>query len=133
MYLVDTSVWIDYLREKDNQQVQYLIDILNKGLPFGITSIIYQEILQGARSRQDFNSLTDYFSTQRFFHPKEEQLSYQAAADIAFTCRTKGINLRSLVDCLIAQIAIEHDLILIHNDKDYVQISKVFTKLKLVG
>jgi len=133
MYLVDTSVWIDYLREKDNQQVQYLIDILNKGLPFGITSIIYQEILQGARSKQDFNYLADYFSTQRFFHPKDELLSYQAAADIAFTCRTKGITLRSLIDCLIAQVAIEHDLTLIHNDKDYIQINKVFSNLKLVG
>jgi|JI10StandDraft_1071094.scaffolds.fasta_scaffold49533_5 predicted nucleic acid-binding protein len=35
------------------------------------------------------------------------------------------------IDCLIAQIAIEHDLILLHNDRDYVRIAKIVPNLKL--
>jgi len=42
MYLVDTSVWIDYFREKDNATVKKLDSIFNKGHRFGITSAIYQ-------------------------------------------------------------------------------------------
>ncbi len=44
---------------------------------------------------------------------------YARAASIYFTCRRKGITVRSTIDCLIAQIALEHDLFLIHNDSDF--------------
>lgn len=37
----------------------------------------------------------------------------------------KGIALRSTVDMLIAQIAIENDLTLMHNDKDFDDIENV--------
>jgi predicted nucleic acid-binding protein len=35
------------------------------------------------------------------------------------------------VDCLIAQIAIEHDLVLLQDDDDYERIRKVVPALKL--
>jgi predicted nucleic acid-binding protein len=131
VYLVDTSVWIDYFKEIQNQAAQQFLSILDNGLPFGITSIIYQEILQGAKSEQDFNQLKNYLGTQRFFQPKNEIITYESAAKLFYLCRKKGITIRSSIDCLIAQIAIEHDLILLHNDKDYDRIQLVMTKLKL--
>ena len=132
MYLVDTSIWIDYLRERDNSHVRSFQRILEQKLPFGITSIIYQEILQGAQSKHDFNKLVDYFSTQKFFHPIDKITSFAEAAKLYFDCRRKGITIRSTLDCLIAQIAIENDLILIHNDKDYINLHKILPKLKLI-
>jgi predicted nucleic acid-binding protein len=131
MYLIDTSVWIDYFREKNNQSVQQLNQILDDDMPFGITGLIYQEILQGSMSTNDFVMLRDYFSTQHFFHPKDNIVSYQMAAKIYFDCRRKGITIKSVVDCIIAQIAMEQNLILLHNDSDYIQISKVLPKLRL--
>jgi predicted nucleic acid-binding protein len=133
MYLIDTSIWIDYLRERDNASIRNFQKILEQKLPFGITSIIYQEILQGAESKQDFNQLVDYFSTQKFFHPADEITSFVEAARLYFDCRKKGITIRSSMDCLIAQIAIENDLILVHNDKDYINLHKILPKLKLQG
>jgi hypothetical protein len=114
MYLVDTSVWIDYFREKDNATVKKLDSIFNKGHRFGITSAIYQEILQGANTEQD-----TYLKTQRFYHPVNPLKTHQAAAHLYFTCRRNGITVRSSIDCLIAQLAIENHLILLHNDKDF--------------
>ncbi|MDO9046168.1 MAG: hypothetical protein Q7U66_00335 [Methylobacter sp.] len=35
------------------------------------------------------------------------------------------------MDCLIAQTAIEHDLILLHSDKDFEHIAEIFPALKL--
>ena len=125
MYLIDTSVWIAYLRQQTNATTQYFSEIINRKYPYGITSVIYQEILQGAASNHDFEQLTTYFSTQRFYHPKDAILSYQTAAEIYFKCQRKGVTLRSTIDCLIAQIAIEYELILLHNDKDYDRISKI--------
>lgn len=131
MYLIDTSVWIGYLRGKDSLSVRYFSNIVDKNLPFGLCNIIYQEILQGAASSQEFNKLVDYLGSQRFYHPEDSVLSYEAAAKLFFDCRRKGITIRSTIDCLIAQIAIEHDLLLLHDDKDYVQMSTVIP-LKLV-
>lgn len=132
MYLIDTSVWIDYLREKDNLPIQFFKKILKQKLPFGITGIIYQEILQGASKTQDFEKLTAYLSSQRFYHPKDPILTYKKAAQLYFNCRTKGITIRSTIDCLIAQISIEHNLFLLHNDKDYSKINKIEPSLQLV-
>ncbi|HSW71119.1 MAG TPA: PIN domain nuclease [Gammaproteobacteria bacterium] len=131
MYLIDTSVWIDYFREEDNPAVNYFIKIIEEEIPFGITSFIYQEILQGAASKKDFQMLIEYLETQRFFHPKKPIHSYTDAAKLHFNCREKGMTIRSTIDCLIAQIAIEHNLILVHKDKDFLQIKKANAQLKL--
>ncbi|MFU8789259.1 MAG: PIN domain-containing protein [Methylobacter sp.] len=48
-----------------------------------------------------------------------------------FPARRQGITIRSTIDCLIAQIAIEHDLILLHSDKDFLQLTKTAPQLKL--
>jgi predicted nucleic acid-binding protein len=131
MYLVDTSVWINYLRKNDNPAVQRFEEILNQGIAFGLTGIIYQEILQGAASQEDFNQLVEFVGTQRFYSVADEVTSYQAAAALYFNCRRKGITIRSTVDCLIAQTAIENDLILLHSDADYVRLAGVAEALKL--
>ncbi|NNM59802.1 MAG: PIN domain nuclease [Legionellales bacterium] len=133
MYLVDTSVIIDFLRERDNQAVNFFISLLEQDMPFGITSIIYQEVLQGAKSIQDFNKLRDFLGSLIFYFPKDSVLSYAAAANIYFDCRKKGVTIRSTIDCLIVQIAIEHNLQLLHNDNDFIQIANVVPALKIVG
>lgn len=131
MYLVDTSVWIDFFRENNSSAVKHLIEIMDNKIPFGITAVIYQEILQGSASLHDFNQLAEYLSTQQFFHPKDPILTYENAAKLYFQCRRKGVTVRSTIDCLIAEVAIEHDLILLHHDSDYSNIKKIHPRLKL--
>lgn len=131
MYLVDTSVWISYLKNENNHAVDSFSALLEKKTPFGLTSIIYQEILQGAASEKDFLQLTEYLETQKFYYPKHPIESCQLAAKIYFACRKNGFTIRSSIDCLIAQIAIDNDLVLLHNDRDYVKIAKTCPKLKL--
>ncbi|HEX4045139.1 MAG TPA: PIN domain nuclease [Gammaproteobacteria bacterium] len=132
MYLVDTSVWIDYLREKNTSSTKYFSEVIENKIPFGITGLIYQEIIQGALTKKDFDLLVDYLGTQYFFHPADEIQTYQNAAETYFKCRRKGLTIGSSVDCLIAQIAIENNLTLIHNDKDFLLIQKVLPSLKLI-
>ena len=125
MILVDTSVLIDLFKGNDNEAVRVFRRAMQLGIPFGICSVIYQEILQGARTKKEFNTLNDYLSTQRFFHPKDQYTSYAEAASIYFFCRKKGITIRSTIDCLIAQITLEHELFLLHNDKDFTAMASV--------
>ena len=64
-------------------------------------------------------------SGQQLFHPKDPVESYAQAARIYFACCRKGITVRSTIDCLIAQIALEHDLFLLHNDSDFIAMATV--------
>ena len=130
-YLVDTSVWIDFFRQRKNSGVDEFYRVLDQGQQYGITELIYQEVIQGALNEKDFTSLADYLAAQTFFYPKYHPETYTQAAQIYFACRRKGITIRSTIDCLIAQAAIEHDLILLHNDKDFERIAEVFPEFKL--
>ncbi|MFZ0256548.1 MAG: PIN domain nuclease [Gammaproteobacteria bacterium] len=132
MYLIDTSVWIDYFRQIQNKPVALLENILAQNWPYGITSVIFQEVLQGAASTKGFTKLQTYLATQRFYHATDPVQSYRHAARIYFRCRRKGITIRSTIDCLIAQISIEHGLALIHNDSDFIQMAQAIPELKLV-
>lgn len=119
MILVDTSVLIDFFRGAGSGPADRLREILASRTPFGISSVIYQEILQGAKSEKEYILLRDYLSTQRFFHPRDPVKSYEEAALIYFECRKKGVTVRSTIDCLIAQTALEQNLLLLHNDRDF--------------
>lgn len=131
MYLVDTSVWLDFFRGRRRHGVSRFEQILDQAVPFGITGVIFQEVLQGADSEEDFSRLTHYLGTQKFYHPLDPVESYRKAARLYFRCRRRGVTIRSSVDCFIAQIAIEHGLSLVHNDRDYTEMSKVVRELRL--
>ncbi|MBI4754818.1 MAG: PIN domain-containing protein [Betaproteobacteria bacterium] len=119
MYLVDTSVWLDYLRGREDVHVGFLDELLTNPLAVGITDLIYMEILQGARDQNAFDRLRRYFSGQRFYRFDDPEQSHAAAARIYFDCRRQGVTVRSTVDCLIAQCAMEHGLVLLHHDSDF--------------
>lgn len=131
MYLVDTSVWLDFLRARATGAVTRFQDILEHDLPYGLTAQIFQEVLQGADSEEDFQRLHTYLATQRFYHPLDVIDSYRKAAFLYFRCRRQGVTIRSTADCLIAQVAIEHGLRLLHNDRDFSNMGGVIRELKL--
>lgn len=119
MILVDTSVLIDFFRGGRHPKTEKFREILANQIPFGITSLIYQEILQGAKDEAEFENLKDYLSCQYFYFPDDEITSYEKAARMYYDLRKKGITVRSAIDCLIVQIAKENNLSLLHNGRDY--------------
>ncbi len=125
MVLVDTSVLIDYLRGADNAAVERFQRVIDGNLPFGISPLIYLEVLQGTRTEKDHTAVKSYLETHRFFTLRDEKESYAAAARIYFDCRRKGITINSMVDCLVAQTALENDLALLHHDADFDRMRKV--------
>ncbi len=130
MYLVDTSVWVNYINGTDSPAVEFLDQLLLVPMMVGITDLIYMEILQGAKSESAFKKLQRYFSTQKFYRFADPQSSYAKAASLYLSCRRQGITVRSSIDCLIAQCALENELILLHHDRDYKNLQKVMPRLK---
>ncbi len=125
MILVDTSILIHFFKGVDNEGNRKFGIVLQRGIPFGINSLIFQEVLQGAGSEKEYLTLKKYLETQRFYHLKDPVDSFAKAAKIYLDCRKKGITIRSTIDCLIAQTALENDLSLLHEDSDFDLMAKV--------
>jgi predicted nucleic acid-binding protein len=130
VYLIDTSVWIDSLRELDNGPVRFFKSLIAERAHYGITGVIFQEVLQGARGRASFDQLRIHLASLTFYHPLDSVETYAEAADLYRRCRERGLTIRSTLDCLIARIAIEHGLLLVHNDRDFDHLAGVCRDLK---
>ena len=131
MVLVDTSVWVDYLRGHATPQVRALKYLLSGEEIVGTAPIILQEILQGADSAERFETWRKYFAELLCYVPADPVQSYVAAARLYQDCRKAGKTPRSSNDCLVAQIAIENDLTLLHDDRDFKAIASVIGQLRL--
>lgn len=130
MYLIDTSVWIDYIRGRETKATGFLDELLAIPSATGINDQIYLEILQGARDEAAFRKFQKYFSTQRFYGFRDSRKSHEAAAAWYFNARKRGITVRSSIDCLIAQCALEHGLVLLHQDHDFIRLGQIVPKFK---
>ena len=131
--LVDTSAWLDYLYYNRNKKICDFLDKYLQGSdPVFCTPIVYQEVLQGVRKDQDFQDLRTDFLTYKFVQFNNQLLAAEQAAEIYRGCRKKGLTIRKAQDCLIALTCIKFDLELLHNDKDFDNIAKVYP-LKVIS
>lgn len=96
-----------------------------------IAPVILQEILQGARSEADLSLLRERFSALPVLDNSAG--TYALAGTLYARCRWAGVTPRSPHDCLIAQTAIEHDVPLLQDDRDFALIAAVAPELRLVG
>ena len=122
MILVDTSVWIDFLRGADTSQRRTLHQLIEGEEDICLTGIILTEILQGIRDDKEHGEVRHYLLEFPIYNP-EGTSTYITAAAIYRNCARQGRSVRKTVDCLIAAIAIENDFMLLHNDRDFEAIA----------
>ena len=125
MILVDTSVLVPFFRGTDTDAVRYLVLALEHDVPVFFTPLIVQEVLQGALDEKEWAKLDRHLAKQALVQPADALATHRRAARISFDCRRRGLTVRSTVDCFIAQLALEHDLSLLHDDHDYQTIRSV--------
>jgi predicted nucleic acid-binding protein len=123
MLLVDSSVWIDRSRGQETDGTRY-VDMREDQEEIALTGVIYQEVLQGARSDTGFEALRDMLSAMLLLEPREWS-TYEIAAVLYRRARKAGFTIRKPNDCLIAAIALEHGALLVHNDRDFVALAQV--------
>ncbi len=132
MIAVDTSVLVDLFRGRSTPAVERLKHFEKDQTPFSIPAICCQELLQGARDKREWNLLMKNLLTQRILHAIEPWHTHVEAARIYFDCRRKGLTVRSAIDCYIAQMVLDRDGVLLHDDEDFETIRKV-RSLKTLG
>jgi predicted nucleic acid-binding protein len=130
MVLVDTTVWIDFFADRSEPHVTALTELIENEDDLCLCGIILAEVLQGIRSDEEYIKTKDYFG-DLILLPMEKSTFVQAA-EIYRSLRKLGITIRKPVDCMIASVAIDHDIRLLHNDRDFDYIAK-HSKLKILS
>jgi predicted nucleic acid-binding protein len=130
MILVDTSVWIDFLRGENSSERQILHRLIEDEEEISITGIILTEILQGIKDDKKYKITKNYLLEFPIYEPSGIN-TYIDAARIYRECRNNGRTIRSTIDCVIAAICLENDLSVLHKDRDY-DIIQECCRLKVV-
>ena len=122
--MVDTTVWIDFFSGKSQKHVKILENLITERNDVCICGIILTEILQGIREDSAYKQ-TKQLLGNLIFLPMQYS-SFVLAAEIYRKLRRKGITIRKTMDCIIAAVAIENDISLVHNDRNFNPIEKHF-------
>ncbi len=125
MIVVDTSVLVNLFKGVRTAATNRLRQMETDDVPFMIPVVCCQELLQGAKNQKEWSLLEQYLSTQRLLWPQDPWPAHINSARIYFDCRRKGITVSSSVDCLIAQLVLDENSTLLHDDEDFERIRKV--------
>ena len=122
--IFDTSVWIDYFKNGRSKEAILLEEYVKSASDnLLLIPTIIQEILQGVRTEYEFFRKKKVLESYNLLKPDWEKTSIDAAK-LYFDLRKKGVTIRKSTDCLIAQIAIESNVLLVHLDSDFDLIAK---------
>lgn len=117
MVIVDTTVWIDYLRGASNPETAWL-DREMKRRRLGLTDLILCEVLQGVRDPGAFLEVRDELLRFHVFPAGGVELATEAARNYR-ALRADGHTVRKTIDCWIATFCLMSGNELLHCDHDF--------------
>ncbi len=117
MILVDSSVWIDYLRGAPTPQADKLDSLLGV-TPLAIGDLILTEVLQGCATDREFNEVRRALEALDMVVLGGGDIAIEAARNYR-RLRSLGVTLRKTVDTIIATRCIVSDYELLHSDRDF--------------
>ncbi len=119
--LVDTTIWIHFLRGTDVKFRERLVPLIMTDR-VATTPVVIMEILRGAKSQKEYDKFSKDLAALRSFDLSTKV--WERACKLAYTLRHKGIN-APLTDTLIAAVAQEFNVLLLHDDRHYEMIGSV--------
>ena len=117
MWIVDSSVWIDYFNGVTTPQTN-LLDAALGVEELGIGDLILCEVLQGFRRQGDFDQAQAALLALPVFVMGGSDLALRSANHYR-VLRQRGITVRKTLDCLIATFVIAKGFYLLHSDRDF--------------
>ena len=117
MILVDSSVWVAYFNGQDIWQSDVLDNLLQNELIL-IGDLILTEVLQGFRSKKDFNKAREFLGLLNFIEMGGYSIAVQSATNYRLL-RQKGITVRKTMDVIIGTYCIENKVSILHEDHDF--------------
>lgn len=117
MIIVDTTVWVDYLRGTRTPHADWLETQLTRER-LGLTDLILCEVLQGITKDSQFDAVQEELLKLEIFETGTVGLAIEAALNYR-RLRAAGRTVRRTIDCLIATFCLLEGHALLHNDRDY--------------
>lgn len=121
--LVDTTVWIDLLRDIASPERRALEVLLARPRILCVTDIIVTEVLRGISDEQEFQKTRYYLNSFSCLTARAPR-TFIHAAELYRRCRKKGATIRSTVDCLIGAVCIENKASILHHDTGFDHLIK---------
>ena len=115
MILIDTSAWVEFLRNTGSATCSRVDALLDDEI--AICDAIRMEVLAGARDERHLQSLRRLLALATVL--PTEPAHYDDAATLYRTCRQGGETVRKLIDCLIGAVAIRANMPVLHKDADF--------------
>ena len=126
MILIDTSAWIEFLRDTGSPVCNRADALLAEDV--AICDAVRMEVLAGARNEQHLHQLRRLLARATVL--PTGPIDYDHAAAIYRQCRREGETVRKLIDCLIGAVAISADVAILHRDADFDVIAR-HTELRI--
>ena len=119
MYIVDTSVWIEYFRRTGSRADDQVTQMVEREWPTAVvTEPVIMELLAGARDPGNFRRIERIMAAMPLCQV-DPVCDFAEAGALFKAMRDEGITIRSMVDCLIAAIAWRRDATIMHADRDF--------------
>ena len=117
MVIVDTTVWVDYLKGASTPEVEWL-DRETSRQRLGLLDLMGCEVLQGLSTDEEAVSVLRHLRRFEIFRTGGIELAVAAARNYRHL-RSRGRTVRKTIDRLIATFCIEQNHALLHNDGDF--------------
>ncbi len=122
MIVVDTSVWIDYVRGIEAPHTDLLdYELIHNRVVTG--DLIIAEFLQGFRKDRDYKQAKAIMDNLEYYDFVGKDMALKAAQNFRLL-RRKGVTIRKTIDVFIASFCIEHRFPLLHHDRDFDAMEK---------
>ena len=115
MVLIDTSAWVEFLRDTGSAVCARVDDLLDGEI--AVCDPIRMEVLAGARDELHLHSLRRLLARATVL--PTDSAHFEEAAALFRRCRQEGETVRRLMDCLIAAVAIRSGVPVLHRDGDF--------------
>ncbi len=117
MIVVDSSVWIDFLKGGKAPHLRRL-DALLGADEIIIGDLMLCEVLQGLGSEREAQEVETLLRPFAIVPMAGETIAIAAARNFRYL-RSRGITIRKTIDLLIGTWCIENRMPLLHNDSDF--------------
>jgi predicted nucleic acid-binding protein len=119
--LIDTSVWIEYFRNKSSPITDKIDRILDEE-EVCVPKIVMAELMQGAKSKKELSIIGDFIEAFNVIDQRDD--TWIKAGRLSYNLKKKGKKIH-LLDCYIAVIAQEYGCKIFTLNRHFQDIKKV--------
>lgn len=121
MILVDTSAWVELLRNRAHERFA----AATAGHEIITCLPVIQKVLQGVGDDRAYALAARAFKDIRVVEEPLTRGVFDEAVALFRAARRAGVTVRSSVDCLIAVCSLRHGAAVLHVDRDFAHLTRV--------